>query len=185
MEVFKCRICGDPYVGAARPSHCPFCGAPETYIIPARDWQEEETVELSEVSAANLEHALMIENNNALFYTCAYEVAMDAEIESAFKALARVEAEHASIVRKMLGLPKPAEEEDNRGRCHALEQANVNEALDREKRAIDFYARAAEVAIEPRVKEIFAALVEIETTHIEVVEKVMRAFTSTAEGSIL
>ncbi|NCO65025.1 MAG: ferritin [Candidatus Aquicultor secundus] len=176
MEVFKCRICGDPYVGGSKPSHCPFCGAPSNYIILAHDWQEPEAFELTEVSKADLEHALMLENNNALFYTCAYEVSMNVELSAMFKALAKVEAEHASVIRKLLGLPKPIEEEDNRGRCQALDQGNIKEAHDREKRAIDFYSRAAEVAIEPRIKEVFTALVEIEKTHIELNNKYLGTF---------
>lgn len=184
MEVYKCRICGDPYVGSVRPSHCPFCGAPERYIVPAGEWKEE-AFELSEVSRANLQHALMVENNNALFYRCAYEVGLDVELTSMFKALYKVEAEHASIIRKMLGLPRPVEDEDTRGRCHALEYANIKEAHDREKRAIDFYSRAAEVAVEPRVKEVFTALVEIEKTHIELSDKFIQASAGMLGNSLI
>jgi len=184
MQVYKCRVCGDPYVGGEKPSHCPFCGALSNYIVLAGDWQMEE-FELSEVSRTNLEHALMVEKNNALFYRCAYEVAVDVEIASMFKALSKIEAEHASIIRKMLGLPKSTEEEDTRGRCQAIEFANVKEALDREKRAIDFYSRAAEVAVEPRVKEVFTAFAEIEKTHIEINEKAMQVFAGLSGNPII
>lgn len=176
MQVYRCRICGDPYVGGAKPAHCPFCGAPEKYIIFAKDWQEQERFTITETSKANLQHALELEVSNSLFYRCAFEVAMDPELSAMFRALSKVEAEHASTIRKILSMAKPSGEEDTRGRCQALDPANVNEAHDRETRAINFYTRAAEVAEEPRVKEVFTALVEIETTHIELINRVRNAF---------
>jgi len=27
MKMYRCRICGETYLGAEAPSHCPFCGA--------------------------------------------------------------------------------------------------------------------------------------------------------------
>ncbi|MEW5706172.1 MAG: ferritin family protein [Actinomycetota bacterium] len=172
MKLFKCRICRDPYIGTNKPSHCPYCGAPQSYIVSAWGPEEDDDFELSELSRANLEHALMLENSNALFYRCAKEVSADEGLSLMFKALAKIEAEHASIIRKVLGLPRPTEIEDCRGRCHAWEQANLSEANDREKKAIDFYLKSAEEAVEPRVKEVFSALVEIEKTHLELLGSV-------------
>lgn len=184
MEVYKCRICGDPYLGSSIPSHCPFCGAEAKYIVLAGDWPEPEAFELSEVSEANLQHALMLENNNSRFYRCSYEVTMDVGLLAMFKALSKVEAEHASVIRKLLGIPKETQEEDTRGRCHALESENLKDAHDREKKAIVFYTQAAEVAVEPRVKEVFTAFVEIETTHLELNQKAMDAFPGLTNGPI-
>ncbi|MDI6815775.1 MAG: ferritin family protein [Actinomycetota bacterium] len=185
MEVYKCRICGDPYLGSSVPSHCPFCGAEAKYIALAKEWRDPDDFELSEVSEANLQHALMLENNNSRFYRCSFEVSMDVELMAMFKALSKVEAEHASVIRKLLGLPKESQEEDTRGRCHAIESENLKEAHDREKKAIDFYAKAAEVASEPRVKEVFAAFVEIEKTHLELNKKAMEAFPGMFNGPIV
>jgi len=188
METYKCRICGDTFLGRDIPSNCPFCGVAKSYIVFASDWsnwEEGEKFELSEVSKANLEHALMVENNTMLFYQCSCEVSVDIELSAMFEALARVEAEHLSIIRELLGLPKPAEVEDNRGRCHALEQANMKDAFDREKRAINFYRQAAGVAVEPRVKEVFTAFAEVEESHLELVEKVMEAFSVLPNSAII
>ncbi|MBI4734350.1 MAG: ferritin [Rubrobacteridae bacterium] len=167
MQIFKCRVCGEPHIGAEKSGNCPFFGARADHIVQAQDWVEEELPQLSDVSRLNLEHALMMESNNLLFYECSEEVAMNAELGALFKALSRVEAQHASMIRKMLGIQDPQEKEDNRGRCHALEQMNATEAHDREKRAIDFYSQAAEAATEPRVNELFSTLVEIEKAHLE------------------
>ncbi|MDP2211667.1 MAG: ferritin family protein [Candidatus Aquicultor sp.] len=184
MEVYKCRICGDPYLGSSVPSHCPFCGAEAKYIALAGEWREPDDFELSEVSEANLQHALMLENNNSRFYRCSFEVSMDVKLMAMFKALSKVEAEHASVIRKLLGLPKESQEEDTRGRCHAVESENLKEAHDRETKAIVFYAQAAEVAVEPRVKEVLAAFVEIEKTHLELNKKAMEAFPGMFNGPI-
>jgi len=169
MHMFKCRICGEPYMGNAKLSHCPFCGASDNYIVFAKDWAEIENVDLSDKSRANLEHALLMENNSALFYACSYEISMDIELSTMFKALWRMEAEHVSLIRGLLGIPKPEEEEDNRGRCHALEQLNVTDARERENRAIEFYTQAAADAVELRVKELFSAFAEIESSHLELI----------------
>jgi len=188
METYKCRICGDTFLGRDIPSNCPFCGAAKVYIVFAGDWsnwEEEESLELSEVSKANLEHALMIENNSMLFYQCSCEVSVDNELSAMFEALAGIEARHLSIIREILGLPKPAEVEDNRGRCHALEQANIKDALDREKRTMNFYGQAAGVAVEPRVKEVFMALAEVEESHIELIEKAIEAFSALPNSAVI
>jgi rubrerythrin len=178
MHLFKCRICGDPYMGTTKPSNCPFCGALEKYIVFAEDWTETEPVEISDVSKSDLQHALMIENNSALFYECSHEISMSAELSSMFKALTKMEYEHASIVRELLGIPKPEEKEDNRGRCHAMDQLNLRDAGDREKSAIDFYTQAADRATQERVKEIFTAFAEIEALHIELIKKTEDKFVS-------
>jgi rubrerythrin len=109
---------------------------------------------------------------------------MDVELMAMFKALSKVEAEHASVIRKLLGLPKESQEEDTRGRCHAIESENLKEAHDREQKAIVFYAQAAEVAVEPRVKEVFTAFVEIEKTHLELNDKAMKSFPGMPSGPI-
>jgi rubrerythrin len=176
MQMFKCGICGDSYMGNAKPSHCPFCGAPEKYIVLAENWAQTEGADLSNISKANLEHALLLENNSMLFYTCSCEISMNAELAVMFKALARMEAKHASIIRDLLGVPSPEEVEDNRGRCHALDQLNVKDAREREERAVEFYTQAAQAAQEPRVKDVFSAFAEIEALHMELVEDAENRF---------
>ncbi|MBI4734264.1 MAG: ferritin [Rubrobacteridae bacterium] len=176
MQMFKCRICSESYMGTVKPSHCPFCGASENYIGLTENWQETECVEISDSSKSDLQHALMIENNSALFYTCSYEVSMNAELVAMFKALARMEDEHVSVIRGLLCIPEPQEKEDNRGRCHAMAQLNIRDALEREKSAIDFYTLAAQRATEERIKEVFTAFAEIEAAHIELIKNAENKF---------
>ena len=51
VKVYRCRICGDPYIGAEAPMQCPFCGAAQRFFVEANDWNPNEfNVKLSEIS---------------------------------------------------------------------------------------------------------------------------------------
>ncbi len=171
VRVWRCRICGDPYIGAVPPSHCPFCGAHAEHIILASDWDDPVVGSLNDTDRSNLEKALGIENSNTAFYRCSAakaDEAGDFEGFATFKALSKVEGEHASTIMKMLGLPKPGSEPTEK--CHDAYIDNVRESLKREKNATKFYAESAEVASDPRVKEVFSALTMIEADHIQLDE---------------
>jgi len=169
VKVFRCRICGDPYIGESQPTHCPFCGAEAKYIIDAHEWDSGEfDVDLSEVSRKNLEAALDLEMRNAEFYSCARTVAESVDDEymiAKFKCLMKVEAEHASAICKFLKIDKP---EPLQGVCREDAVENSREGYEREDRAIKAYAQFRDEATEPRMQEFFGALVEIETDHLQI-----------------
>ena len=76
IKVYRCRICGDPYIGSEAPMQCPFCGAPQKFFVEAQDWNPDEfNVQLTEISKKNLEAALQLELDNAAFYDCAKNAA--------------------------------------------------------------------------------------------------------------
>jgi rubrerythrin len=158
-------------MAANKPNNCPFCGAPEKFIVLAKDFKEDEVGELSDATKSNLEYALLMENNSMLFYACSHEISMNAELAFMFKALERMEAKHASVIRKILGVPEPEEVEDNRGRCHALDQLNLTDSVERENRAIELYKKIVDEAVEPRVKQVFTAFLETETAHTELIKE--------------
>ncbi|AEH60969.1 hypothetical protein Mzhil_1113 [Methanosalsum zhilinae DSM 4017] len=168
VQVFRCRICGDPYIGTDKPDRCPFCGAMTKYIIEADRWDSAEfEVELSITSRKNLESALELEVSNAGFYICAMEEAVSKEDEynlAKFKALKKVEAEHASAICKFLKIAVP---KIDKLECSKDSIENTKEGWERERRAIDSYSRFADEAVEPRIKEFFTALIEIETDHLD------------------
>ena len=111
MNFYRCLICGDPYMGKERPSHCPFCGAKDEYLVPASEWVDENLTlgALSEVSRKNLEKALQLEVNNAPFYSDAMQRTKDIELQGIFKYLSKIEKEHSTVVKKILKceLPEP------------------------------------------------------------------------------
>jgi rubrerythrin len=168
VKVYRCRICGDPYLGSEAPTQCPFCGANQKFFVEAQDWNPNEfNVELSEISRKNLEAALQLELDNASFYDCAKNKADGANDNyglAKFKILMKVEKEHASAISKFLKISKPELEKQA---CNADSKANSKEGWEREDRAIKSYAKFRDEATEPRLKEFFSALVEIETDHLD------------------
>jgi rubrerythrin len=168
IKVYRCRICGDPYIGSEAPMQCPFCGAPQRFFVEAQDWNPNEfNVELSETSKKNLESALQLELDNASFYDCAKNKAEEANDHyglAKFKALMKVEREHASAISKFLKISRPDLEKKA---CNADSKANSKEGWEREDRAIKSYAKFRDEATETRLKEFFGALVEIETDHLD------------------
>jgi rubrerythrin len=165
MNVYRCRICGDPYVGSDRPSHCPFCGAHAKYIVLAADYRPVPVGDLSRKSRENLERALQLEVSNSTFYRGAAQVADNEEGLAMFSALAKVEAEHASVFCKILGIPKP-EELFEPGECSPSHKENLAESHAREGRAVQLYTRFLEEAVEERVKQVLNAFIEIESDHL-------------------
>jgi rubrerythrin len=170
LKLFRCRICGDPYLGSEPPSYCPFCGAPQKYMAPAEDYVDRNDVpNLSAPSRANLEKALDLEVRNAAFYMCASNCAQEPVAKAMFKALGRTEAEHASLLCKILKVPKPEIKPDDKA-CLKDPKANFGAAHEREERAVAFYSQSAKEATEDRVKEVFTALTEVEGYHIALSE---------------
>ena len=164
MRLYRCRICGDPYLGLAVPSNCPFCGAHEKYMVVGEEWCEPVTPEISEMSRKNIKKAIDLEVDNSKFYRDISDATGDLMGKGLFKALSKIEAEHASTFLKFVDLPKPQPPERE---ISASYEENLEEAHRREKRAVKFYTQAAAYAVEERVKEVFLALVEIESDHIE------------------
>lgn len=168
VKVFRCRICGDPYIGVYAPTRCPFCGAPRQYFVEAKDWNPDEfNVKLSDISKGNLQAALKLELDNAAFYDCAKNAADktdDYYSFAKFKALMKVEREHASAISKFLKISQP---ELEKKACNANSKVNTKEGWERENRAIKAYAKFRDEAKESRLKEFFGALVEIETDHLD------------------
>ncbi len=168
VKVFRCRICGDPYIGSEAPMQCPFCGAPQRFFVEAQDWDPDEfNLKLSNISKKNIEAALKLELDNAAFYDCAKNAADKAGDHyslAKFKALMKVEREHASAISKFLKISRPELEKQA---CNADSKANSKEGWEREDRAIKAYAKFKQEATEPRLKEFFGALVEIETDHLD------------------
>lgn len=164
VKLWRCEICGDPYIGDSPPDQCPFCGAHRRYIKEAKLAKVSFDVELEQEDKANAERALQVEVSNAAFYFCAAGKTDDPEGKLLFKALGKVEAEHASVWRKILKLDKAPAANDA---CHVSNRENLQDSHARETRAIEFYKQAAAAAKNERVRQIFEAFVEVETDHLE------------------
>jgi rubrerythrin len=171
VKLWRCVICGDPYVGDSPPSNCPFCGAHLSYIKEAKEAPVEFNVALTAKDRANAEYALNVEVSNSTFYVCAAEKTDDEEGKLLFKALGKIEAEHASIWKKILKLSAVPKGDEV---CFSENTQNLRESHEREARAIAFYRKAGEEAENQRIKQIFEALVEVETDHLYLSEQRLR-----------
>lgn len=165
MKVYRCRVCGEVYIGQEKPKTCPFCGAHVTYFVLASQWELIKTDNLSDITRENLKKALDLEINNTNFYKAASDKSRDIYISSMFKGLSKVEREHASSICKHLKIDKP---DSNIGYDKAVDsdEENVKEANRRERNAVAFYTNAMQEATEEEIKDFFKALSEIEADHI-------------------
>ncbi len=168
VKLWRCEICGDPYIGDGAPANCPFCGAKRKYIKEFEKAEVNFDVELSEKDKANAEHALQVEVSNAAFYFCAAKSVKETEGQKLFKALGKVEAEHASIWKKVLKLDSIPEADD---KCSVDYKEDLEDSHKRETRAIGFYKKAAAESENERVKQIFEALIEVEEDHLKLSEE--------------
>ena len=164
-KLYKCQICGDPYLGDAAPINCPYCGAKQHHFVDAYDYVNkfEQDNNFTNEEIDNFKAALDIEIGNASFYKAAAESSTKDFHKWLFKALMKVESEHASIFSKHLKITKTALFDVN---ASADGEENLQESHRREQIAIESYKKFADSAKTPRAKEVFAALVEIEEDHL-------------------
>jgi rubrerythrin len=167
MKMYRCRICGETYLGSETPSHCPFCGAHRPLLVDTSDYPEDiNSVQLTEIERADLETAIEIERSNARFYLAMAQRSDNRKLANAYKRLAAVETEHCSLFCKLAGQPKPADLREPGDELGTWE-ADIEESARRERRASDLYTEFAGRATDPRIVEVWSAVAAIEADHIE------------------
>lgn len=167
MEFYRCRICGETYLGDAAPGRCPFCGVTADYFMLTQSFPEDiNAIHITEMERADLLTAIELERDNARFYRALSLHREEPKLASAYKRLANVEAEHCSLFCKLAGVVKPT---DLLEASEAPEDwcVNIQESLTREQRAAAFYAEAAERATSERIAEVLAAVSSVERDHIQ------------------
>ena len=162
MKSYRCTICGEVFIGSKLPSECPFCCVGERHIKRLDRVEGEDLFyvkNLSEDSRKNLIQALNIETTNASFYKCASEKSESEGMRALFKRLAKIEREHADIIRKYLGLdPIEFLAED----CSEEDEENIEKAILTTRETIKFYKEAGSIAREAKVSTLFRAVAEAE-----------------------
>jgi rubrerythrin len=165
--MYRCRICGETYLGSSAPAMCPFCGAhAELMVEPAEYPQGINDVQLTEVERADLETAIDLELSNTRFYRAMSLRDDNAALASAYKRLAAVEAEHCSLFCKIARVPKPADLREP-GEELGSWASDIDVSARREQRASDLYAEFAARATSPRLLEVWTAVSAVEADHIE------------------
>ncbi len=187
IRLWRCRICSETYIGYSAPENCPFCGAHQELIVPAEGWSclkegdksrlhsNVDDIQLTEKSRMNVEEALKLEISNSAFYLCVSKSSRDPFIQGMFKALSNIEKEHAGLHARLLKSAKPLIELDPK-LCTSIDKNSVKESLEREIDAVAHYGKFLGEAKEPRLKEVFKALVDIEGDHIALDREVLKRF---------
>lgn len=173
--MWRCEICGDPFLGEDKPSDCPFCGAPARFINLQEVFKNDigQVAGLGDISRKNLETALQLEINATKIYQAASDVAENDEIKNFFKAISRHEYEHVSLISKALGTMKP---DIDRNKSHHSEKENILETIKLEDNATTLYAKFLSEASEPRVRDIFIGLIAVEHSHFTKANQLWQPF---------
>jgi rubrerythrin len=167
MKMYRCRICGESYLGTESPSHCPFCGAHREHMIGSEEYPADiNDIQLTEIERSDVESAIELERSNARFYFGMATHKDDPVLSSAYKRLAKIEAEHCELFCKLARVDEP---EDLTTPMDVADDwcANIEESLAREQRAKRLYAEFAARATSERIREVFVAVSDVEADHIE------------------
>jgi rubrerythrin len=169
MQTYICQICGEAYLGEDRPTECPFCGAPNNFIKPAKEARPivNDQLEITEISRQNLEKTYALEVEASAIYTCMAGKTENYEVRAMFERLAAVELEHAAIAAKFLGESAPVMAAEN---CADEDRQNFQETVKLEKHATEIYAQFLKEATETNLRVFFNALNQIEAGHIKLME---------------
>jgi rubrerythrin len=170
MKMHRCRICGDTYLGVETPSHCPFCGAHAEYFVDTADYPEDvNDIELTAIERENLQASIDVERSNARFYFAMAARKDNKKLASAYKRLAKIEAEHCGLFCKLLKVDKPADLMQPSEDLGSWE-ANIADSHAREVRAKGLYTDFVASATSPRLQEVWTAVAAVENDHIELDE---------------
>lgn len=168
MQIFRCQICGETYIGDHRPTQCPFCGAHSENIILATEYPPNiNDVTLTVDERSDLEHSVVLELYNARFYFSMGERDRDSMLASTYRALGKVEREHLSVFCKLLKRTMPEEVSEHVAIADDW-CTNIIDSSNQEIEARDFYRDSAMRATSARVKQVFHAIATVEDDHIYV-----------------
>lgn len=148
--------------------YCPFCGVAAKYLSGEGEILKVEVKNLDENTLIILDHAMKLEVFNSDFYKVAAELAYSLDVKKTFRALSKIEKVHAMVHQKLGGfkeLPKLAEIDYSKFKD---DKSLMNAAKTREIHAVHFYEKYAKEINNSIVKEVLAALAEVEEDHIQI-----------------
>ncbi|MGE5623475.1 MAG: rubredoxin-like domain-containing protein [Methanocella sp.] len=166
LRPYRCRLCGETYLGEAVPDRCPFCGAAGKQLVPGAEWVDLAGLPATDpATIALVQEAFDVEVSNAAFYLKARRKAELTVNGAIFARLSKQELEHAEVFARLLGVPAPSLPDLE---APAEDAEKFGEAHRREVRALMHYQAAALKAKEENVREIFRIVSEIELEHLKV-----------------
>ncbi len=174
LRMYRCRICGEVYLGYAPPQNCPFCGAHVEHLARSEEYPAGiDDVQLTETERADLESSIELERANARFYLGMAERRDNDVLRSAYKRLAAIETEHAELFCTLARIDMPADI-GQPGETTGSWATDIEESLTRENRAAGLYATFAARATSERLREVWSAVSAVETDHITLDELALR-----------
>lgn len=166
LKMYRCLICGETYLGYAPAENCPFCGAHVEFMRPTEEYPADiNVVQLTETERADLESSIEIERSNTRFYLGMAERKDNDLLRSAYKRLARVEAEHCGLFCKLAGVAKPADLLEP-GETTGAWLTDIEESAVRENRASALYRTFSARATSQRLRDVWDAVSAVEADHI-------------------
>ncbi|MEM0372858.1 MAG: ferritin family protein [archaeon] len=170
IQLFVCKICGEPYLGERSPADCPYCGAPRKYVKPYGEYSQLwKDAKLTSVEKENLTKALAAEVNAMYYYD---KVAKTQEKYSKynrfFKRISTVEQEHISTIVKFLNIPSPElKGEEPKGSI----EKDIERTKQLEAEAVRDYTAFVTSSKHRPVKTLFKALLHAEQGHFDFLDK--------------
>lgn len=165
MKPWRCRVCGETYLGEQPPDRCPYCGAAGDKLVPAAQWVGYGKVDMDPETYEMCKTAVGFEVSNLTFYRCCAAKAEHQFNEAIFKRLMKQELEHAELFARLMGTSVPAFTEES---CPDGDADKFGEAHVREQRAIKFYLESARKSKVAKVQEAFWAIADIEIEHLQI-----------------
>lgn len=167
MKVFRCAICGEVYLGAKAPSRCPYCGVDSEHLIDTRDYDvNTNDIEVTDSEREDIVKAIALEVHDSRWYITMSKRDKDSALGSAFKRLSKVEQEHCELFCKLIKVDEPENLTDE---IEGVEEwcGDIVKAIEAEGGAAKYYREVSERATNERVREVFAAIADVELDHVE------------------
>jgi len=133
------------------------------------EYSEPGIPELTEISRKNLVFTYDLEIKASRIYHCIRKKTTDEFILGMFKAISKVELEHAELVGKLIGSDADCHIPIQKELCSADRGESLEKTRLLETNAIKHYQKFLQEATEPRVQDIFRALIEVEQDHLNLV----------------
>jgi rubrerythrin len=174
MHFYRCRICGETYLGSAKPSDCPFCGADTRFMTLAEEYPDDiNDVAPTESELTDIKVSIELERANTHFYLAMAARKDNLTLASGYERLASIEAKHCTVFSKLAGVPRPSDLVETGDELGSWD-ADIEESLRRETHASAVYAKFAARATTPRLIEVWNEIAAVETDHIELDEVAKR-----------
>lgn len=169
VNLYVCKICGEPYLGGEAPDDCPFCGAQKNFIKPVDEFKELWKDGLTESEKSDMRETLDLEiNATAYYFDVSKKNTKYSKANRLFKQLARVEKEHAEIAVKFLGIELPdIEGETSKG---SIEE-DLKRTIELEQGAIAKYKGFLKKSTSTNIKNFYIALIHAEEGHKTIADK--------------